>query len=197
METSAPLNASLRTHFGKGPSRQLRMKGHVPAVIYSQGSEPTHVTLDSKSLTQILTGEYGLNTRFYLNIEGSDYHPLVMMKEYQRDPLRREIIHIDFLEIDPERVFTVRVPLQLSGRAAGVRQGGRLRQIRRDLIIRAKASDIPVAIVTDITDLRVNGIIRVADVVPPEGVEVVYDSNYALATVMLPRGVTVSEDAGA
>lgn len=197
METTTPLAATVRTEFGKGPSRQLRFQGQIPAVIYSQGKEPLHVAVDLKELTARLSGEYGTNARFSLQVEGVEKQPVVMMKEYQRDPLRREITHIDFLEIDPSRVFTTRVPLQLDGRPVGVRQGGRLRQVRRDLIIRAKAADIPVAIVADISGLRVNGILRVADVVPPAGVEVIYDSNYALATVTLPRGVTLAEDAEA
>lgn len=196
METTAPLNASVRTEFGKGPARRLRTTGHVPAVVYGNGTEPLHVAVDGKELVARLTTEYGKNARFKLAIDGGE-GPVVMLKEYQRDPLRRDITHIDFLAIDPERQFVVEVPLVLTGRARGTLAGGRLRQVRRSLKIRAAAANIPVAVECDVTSLRVNGVRRVTEIVPPEGVEIVHDVNFAVAQVTLPRGVTVAaEDDG-
>ena len=195
METVAPLNASVRTEFGKGPSRRLRMVGSVPAIVYGKGETPLHVAVDAKELVEKLTTDYGKNARFRLAIAGEPEGPLVMLKDYQRDPLRRDIVHVDFIAIDPEHKFLVEVPLLLTGRARGTLAGGRLRQVRRTLKIRAAAADIPVAVEHDVTGLKVNAVSRVTEITPPPGVEFVYDANYTVAQVTMPRGVTaLAED---
>ena len=194
METAAPLQATVRNNFGKGPSRRLRQNGKIPVVVYFGGNAPLHAAVDGKELLERLTGEYGLNTRFRLALEDGSEQPVVMLKDYQRDPVRREITHADFIVVNPGRLVTTEVPLILKGKARGVAAGGRLRQVRRVLSIRATPANIPVSLEVDITSLKVNDVRRVKDVIPPENVEVIYDVNYAIAQVTIPRGIDAIDD---
>lgn len=194
MENAQPLNVKLRTELGKGANRRLRAQGLLPAVCYGSGSEATALSVDPKELMELLSGDYGFNAVFKLNVENSDMAPVVRVNEYQRDPVRRELTHVDFQILSEDKVVTVTVPLRLTGRPQGTTVGGKLRQIRHSLKIKARPAAIPSELVLDVTELKVNGYSRVTEIPLPEGVEVIYDTNFSVATVFLPRGVKAVEE---
>mgnify|MGYP000386231887 CR=1 FL=1 len=194
MENAQPLNVKLRTELGKGANRRLRAQGLLPAVCYGSGSEATALSVDPKELMELLSGDYGFNAVFKLNVENSDMAPVVRVNEYQRDPVRRELTHVDFQILSEDKVVTVTVPLRLTGRPQGTTVGGKLRQIRHSLKIKARPAAIPSELVLDVTELKVNAYSRVTEIPLPEGVEVIYDTNFSVATVFLPRGVKAAEE---
>lgn len=195
MENTESLNATVRTSKGKGAARQMRMKGLIPAVCYGGNvSEPIHLSVDPKDLVERLTGKFGRNAIFKLNIEGHDASPVVRVGDYQRDPVRRTLIHADFCALDPERKLRVAVPLNLVGRPVGVGKGGKLRQVRRTVYLIARPADIPASLDVDVSGLDLNEQTRVASVTPPEGTAIDYHQNFAVAQVYVPRGATVAAE---
>jgi large subunit ribosomal protein L25 len=196
MENTQPLKATIRENLGKGPARRLRVAGRLPGVVYGKDFASTNVSVEPKALLNRLRGDYGLNSIFNLEIEGHDASPVVRVINYQRDPVRRSIKHVDFEVLNAESLLTTKVPLKLEGRPTGVAAGGTLRQIRHTIAITAKPSDIPTNLVANIDELGIGDMIRIADIDPPEGVEIVYNDNFSVATVFIPRGAEVeaSED---
>lgn len=194
MENAEPLKAQLRTELGKGATGRLRRQGMLPGVVYGDGNAAVSVQVEPRELLARIKGNFGLNAIFKLDIDGHDAAPVVRVNEYQRDPVRRELTHVDFEILDADKPITAEVPLVLEGRAAGVASGGVLRQIRRSLKIKTTPKHMPEKLTVDVTDLKIGMMRRVLEVQLPEGVEVIYDVNFSVATVVLPRGVKVAEE---
>ena len=190
------LNATSRTETGKGAARKIRAQGLLPAVIYRAGQPATSVSLDPNELETAFRRSGNRNTLVTLGVEGKSFTCLV--KVTQRDPVTANLIHVDFYEVDDNEEVTVRVPVNPTGRAAGVTAGGKLRLIRRDLDVRCKPGSIPATVDVDVTKLQVGDFIRVSAVPAPEGTEIVAPNDFNILTVVGKRGaVVVEEEAGA
>ena len=111
-----------------------------------------------------------------------------MVKDVQRHPVTGNIRHVDFYQVKDSENITVSVPIEITGKSIGVQMGGSLRTIRRRIDIICKPSDIPATIKIDITNLDMGKFFKVSQVQPPEGVEVVYSSDFNLVTVIKRRG---------
>lgn len=187
MENAEALKVTVREGLGKGFARRLRQSGQIPGVCYGANQEPVHVAVDPKELRERLTGKFGVNAIFKLEIEGQGITPTVRVSQYQKDPVERTLLHADFTIVDPEKPLKVKVPLKLVGRAKGVGEGGRLRQVRRVLNVVAMPSALPAQMTADVTELKIGDILRVEQVEAIDGVEIIYDHNFAVATVFQPR----------
>ncbi len=173
-------------NLGTRPSRRLRRSGWIPAVVYGQGGDSMAVSIDQGDLRTALATESGLNALVTLDVEGVEQ--LSIIKDLQRHPVRRDVLHIDFLRIDPDRELEVDVPLVLTGEAKKVTQAsGMVDQIIHRLPIRARPADIPVEVVADVSDLEVGSSLRVGDISLPEGVAVTSDSESAFAVGLITR----------
>jgi large subunit ribosomal protein L25 len=188
MENAEPLKATIRNgaDLGKSGARRLRRTGQIPAVCYGGKADSLSVAVDPGEVVTRLTGTFGKNAIFKLDMDDGSSQ-VVRVSDYQRDPVLRTIIHVDFAIIDPNKVLETFVPLVLEGRPAGVAAGGKLRQIRRDLKIRATAGKIPASLSLDVSPLNNGDVIRVSEVIAPEGVKLSYDQNFAVASVSKPR----------
>lgn len=162
------LEVSVRNKSGKGAARQLKATGMIPAVAYGKTLEPIALVVSPTDLKHKLSGEYGLNTVFSLDVDGSSFPALVA--DYQYHPVTRALIHADFKKIDLDKEIEVHVPLEITGKAKGVTAGGVLQQPYRTVAIRALPLSVPVKIVHDITSLDIGEVVTVADVKCPEGV---------------------------
>lgn len=183
------LESSTRDGSGKGPARRLRAAGRVPAVIYGHGvSEPLSVSLDPKALDEALANPKADNALFSVNVDGGQSHT-VLVRELQRHPVSRAILHVDLVAPDLDESIVTAVPLNFSGKSVGVVTGGRLRTPYREVRLRAKPADIPAVIDIDITPLDQGDAVLVSQLALPEGVEAIYDRDYVIAKVMKPRGV--------
>ncbi len=195
MENTNSLQATIRTETGKGACRRMRAAGKIPAVVYGPNFEALSLSVDPEALAERLLGDYGRNALFRLEIEGHDAAPpVVRVTTYDRDPVRRTIKHVDFEVIDEDKTLKIKVPLKLEGKPVGVTRGGVLRQIRYDVMILTKPANVPKALVADISKLRIGHMHRISEVAPPENVKVLFDDNFSIATVFVPRGVTASEE---
>ncbi|MGI6657265.1 MAG: 50S ribosomal protein L25 [Desulfobulbus sp.] len=167
------IDSTVRTVFGKGPMRQLRMGQQTPANLYSGGKTPVALQLNTKDLFRTLLTIQGRNAVVVLHVAGDQegtHH--VLVQEVQKDPVNGSLIHVDFLEIDLEKAATFTVPLRYVGTAKGVDLGGELQIFRETVQLKGRPLDIPDMVEADITSLEQGGAgLTYADLVLPAGVE--------------------------
>jgi large subunit ribosomal protein L25 len=185
------LEAKSRDGAGKGAARKLRGQGLVPAVVYGKHLQaPVHVALEPKSIRQSINTPHKHNTLITMKVGDASHQ--VLLKDYQQDPVTREILHADFIAVKADEKVKVNVPLVLVGKAVGTADGGLLTQTRRELEVWALPSAIPERIEADVTPLKIAQALHINDIKLPEGVSVKSNVNYTLAVVSAPE----REDAG-
>jgi large subunit ribosomal protein L25 len=168
MSQQLDLAADTSRGTGTGPSGRLRREGLIPAVLYGQGIEPVAVSVAWRELRQCLKTEAGTNAIINLDVDGSKH--LSMVKDIQRHPVRREVIHVDFISVDPAVPVTVEVPVALTGEAKKVAaMQGMVDQQLFKLQIAALPNAIPNVIHVDISGLDIGTVITVDGVQMPEG----------------------------
>lgn len=167
--------AELRTTSGKGAARKMRALGRVPANINGPGAASTSISLDPTPLSDIYRKTRNANTVVTLDLGSEQVQ--VLIKEAQRHPLSRAILHVDFHRVDSDTMVEVDVPVRGVGRPAGAAIGGQLDTLRRTIKVRCGALAIPEAIEVDVTPLDVGQVIRVHQIPPLEGVAIVSDRN--------------------
>ena len=171
---------------GTRPSRRLRRTGRVPAVVYGLGENPLAVSVDRADLRGALSTDAGLNALITLDVDGD--RQLSIVKDLQRHPVRRDVLHVDFLRIDPDDEVEVDVPLVLIGEAKKVTQAsGMVDQVMHQVPLRAKPSEIPTEVTADVSDLEVGSSLRVSDIELPAGVTPAGDPDATFAVGLITR----------
>lgn len=182
------LKASVRNTAGKGSSRTLRRDGKLPAILYGSDIESVSLSIDTHDIELLLNKVSYTQALINLAVEnGHSFEKMVMIKEVQSDPLTRKYIHIDFYEIKMDRKISTTAPLLITGVSKGVEAGGTLQIIRRELDVVCLPSEIPDSIEIDISDLDIGDSIHVADIRPEGGIEIPYDVNFTVVTVVSPK----------
>ena len=182
---TANLNAKVRTDSGTGVARKLRQGGQVPAIIYGHSRQPQSLAIDTRELERLLERVAAASTVIELSIDGRPARTLI--REIQRHPVKRSILHVDFQELVAGEKVTVSIPLVFVGSAEGVRGGGILDQVMHELEIRVDPSNIPNHVDVDVTPLQIGHSIHVRDLNIPTGVEVLDDEDATVCTVSAPR----------
>ncbi len=156
--------------FNKNAARRVRVKGKLPAVVYGAKEPSIALELDPKQMLRILHSESGHNTIFDLEIAGSSAKAKAMIVDWQFEPIKDKLIHVDLKRIALDVLMRVDVPVQLTGTAFGVKnEGGVLDQVLREVSVECLPSDIPSHIDVDVTELKLGDAIRIADL--PGGVQ--------------------------
>ena len=180
------LNAAMRSESGKGAARTLRSKGQVPAIIYGHKREPQALAINSRDLDKLLSTISAESTVIELNLDGTMSRTLI--REIQRHPFKREILHVDFQELVAGEKVVVSIPIVLQGVPEGVRlSGGILDQTMRELEIKVDPADIPNHIEADVAPLQIGSSLHVRDLNIPAGVEVMDDMDASVCVVAAPR----------
>jgi len=149
--------------FNKNAARRVRVAGKIPAVVYGAGQDSVAVTVDPKVITRILHSESGHNTIFDLNIEGGNATK-AMIVDWQNEPIKGKLLHIDLKRIAMDKVMQVSVPVQLVGVPTGVKnQGGIIEHVLREVEIECLPADIPSHLDVDVSNVELHGVIRIAD----------------------------------
>jgi len=185
------LNASPRTETGKGVARKLRAAGKVPGVIYVHGREPVSLTIDAREFSRLAERVRITSTVIELALDGKMARTLI--RELQRDPIRKQVIHVDFQELVAGEKIVVSVPLRFVGTADGVKNsGGIFEEVLHHLHIRVDPANIPDHIDVDITSLTIGHGLHVSDLKLPAGVEVTEDAEQTVAIVSAPKAEEVA-----
>lgn len=163
------LKAEVRKESGKGPARQLRMKGLIPAVFYGPGKEPTMLAVAPAAVTAALQGEYGRNQLIELDLGSTK--ELAVVRDLAVEPVTRDLRHVDFYSVAKDRPIRTNIPVVTIGRAAGVQAGGILHVIYRSLPVIAEPDKVPAKIELDITSLGLHQSIKAKDIPLPAGVQ--------------------------
>jgi large subunit ribosomal protein L25 len=182
------LEGLIRKPSGKGGARTLRRTGAIPAIFYGPETEPIPIQVAKSSLEKTLKKQTSENILYQLTIKGNDQETIktVMLKELQKNPIDREILHLDFYEVSLFKEIDVTVGLKIVGKATGVEKGGILQEISRDLEIRCLPTNIPNHIEVDVSALDIGDSIHVEDIQLPEGVRILSDAHLTLVTVVPP-----------
>ena len=185
---SAQLSATPRDGTGKGSARSLRAKGQVPAIIYGHGREPQALSLNARDLDKMLGHIQAESTVIEVTVGNATAKTLI--REIQRHPIRRQILHVDFQALVAGEKVTVSIPIVLNGIAEGVRlEGGVLDQTLRELEIEVDPSNIPDHAELDVTNMVIGDSLHVSDIKLPEGVEILDDPETSVAVLAAPRAV--------
>ncbi|HEY8174551.1 MAG TPA: 50S ribosomal protein L25/general stress protein Ctc [Gemmatimonadaceae bacterium] len=187
---TASLNAAPRTERGKGVARKLRAAGQVPGVIYGHGREPQPLTVNAREFDRLAERVRITSTVIELALDGRTARTLV--RELQRDPIRRTVLHVDFQELVAGEKVNVSVPLRFIGTAEGVKTGGGiLEEVMHQIEVRVDPSNIPDHIDVDVTPLTIGHGLHIRDLTLPPGVEVLDDADNTVATVTPPKAEEV------
>lgn len=188
------LHAQERTQFGNGPARRLRRQGLVPGVVYQPGGPSLAFALGGRELRKAIT-DGGRTSVIDLTIGAGAPRP-VLLKEWQLDPVRGEVLHVDFVEVDLTQEVEAPVAVVLTSTPVGVREGGVLDQTLREVVVRALPDTLPDHLELDAEALAIGESVTVADLRAPEGVEIVTDPETVVASVVAPSAVAAEEEGG-
>ena len=187
--------ATARDAAGKGGARKLRSSGQIPAVIYGHGRDPQTLSLNARDLDKLLSHIQAESTVIEVSVGGTTSKTLI--REIQRHPIKRQILHVDFQALVAGEKVTVNIPITLTGIPEGVRLGGGvLDQTLREIEIEVDPANIPDHIEFDVTNLVIGDSVHVSDLKVPAGVEVLDDPESSVAVLAAPRAV-IEETAAA
>jgi large subunit ribosomal protein L25 len=179
--------------FNKNHARRVRVEGKIPAVVYGAGQDAVAVAVDPRVVTKILHSESGHNTIFDLDVEGA---PLVkaMIVDWQHEPIKGKLLHIDFKRIAMDKPMRVSVPIQLTGIAAGVKNsGGILDLVLREVEIECLPADIPDHLDVDVTNLELYGAIHISDLPHSGKLKFIGDEHALVAHVTIIKEEAAAE----
>jgi len=184
MKTDIIVTAESRTTRGKNEARRLRVRGLSPGVLYGASKDAVPVAISPKEVTKILRSKSGHNTIFNLDIQGVENTP-VMVVDWQMDPIRDILLHVDLKRIDLTKAIAVKVPVHTSGDAKGVKlQGGLLELITREIEIEVLPDEIPESFTVDVSELMIGQNIRAGDIPLSGSMKLLSPADQVLAHVV-------------
>jgi large subunit ribosomal protein L25 len=192
MRQEINITAEPRDTRGKNEARRLRVRGLAPAVIYGAGGDPVPVAISPKEMSAILKSTSGHNTIFNVTVNG-EVAP-VMIVDWQNDPIKGKLLHVDLKRIDLTKRIAVKVPVHTSGDPKGVKvQGGLHEVVTREIEIECLPNDIPEGFTMDVTELLIGQNLRASDVPLPESMKLLTSPDTVISHVVALR--TSAEEA--
>jgi large subunit ribosomal protein L25 len=192
------LNVERRSTVGKNEARRSRAGGRVPAVVYGAGKPTVPVSVDRKALSDAFRHGAGENAIFLLKLAGSDQSRHAMIREFQRDPVSRKPLHIDFVRVLMDAKIRLKVAIEVVGVAQGVKtEGGILDFVTREVEIECLPNNIPEHLPIDVSELAIGDALRISQIPSIEGVTVVDDPEKVLVHVTHPTFEKAPEVAAA
>jgi large subunit ribosomal protein L25 len=190
---SQAFSAFPRTQKRRKGARALRAAGRIPANIYGKSAQTQNLELDAKAFEVLVHQTHSEIILVDLEIAGDGKAKrLALVQDVQHHPLSGKVLHVDFHEVNPDEKVTVSVPVETSGIAEGVREGGGvLEHVLFKLRVRALPKDLPEQITVDVSHLKVGQALHIGEVPSPEGVEVLGDKSLPVFSVAAPVTETV------
>jgi large subunit ribosomal protein L25 len=183
-----------REQTGSAEARRLRREGFIPGVLYGNGKQPYAISIPERDLRRVLTGQGGLHAILDVELEGQKTTHASILKDYQQDPIRGHISHVDLQEVRLDQAIQATVTVQLVGEPVGAKEGGVLSQVQREIRVEALPMEVPEHIDLDVSGMAIGDTLRLADLAPMEGVTYLDDpEETVLASVGLPTRVEEPE----
>lgn len=178
------LKAKERTSERRSQIRELREQGGIPAIVYGYQTENTTISINNADFIKTMR-EVGRNGVINLDVDGKKLN--VVLHEYQEDPIKKEVIHADFLAVDMSQEIEANVRVELSEDAEGIKNGGVLQQILHEIVVTAKPDEIPEVISVDISDLGIGDSISIGEIRQNYSVTINHEDGETVATILTPR----------
>ena len=186
------LKANKREDLTRASTKEIRREGFIPAVLYGKEKEAQTISVNNMDLLKTVRDE-GRNAIISLDVTDGEKVD-VMLHEYQTDPVKGDVIHVDFYIVDMKEEMDVAVPLHLEGEAVGAKEGGILQQPLYELQVRAKPRDIPEEIVVNVEELAIGDSIAIADLPKSDVYEFTDDEETTVVTVLAPQAEEEATD---
>src|SRR5436309_5591150 len=188
------LSVRERESRGSAESRRLRRDGEIPGVLYGRGKQPHPICVEERELRRALTGDSGLHAILDVTLDGQKTTHASILKDYQVDPIRGRVIHVDFQEVRLDQPIQAQVVVELVGDPQGVKEGGVLSQVQREINVEALPMEIPEHLDIDVSGMAIGDTLRLAELPPREGVTYLDDpEETVLATVTMPTRIVEPE----
>lgn len=184
-----PIKVVPREKTGKGAAKKLRAKGMLPAVVYGESVEPQPITVDLKELKSAIHTDAGQNVILNLQVEGvkKGKDETALIREIQRDPIKGDLLHADFLKIALDEKIQATVPMLVLGEAPGAKEGGVLQHGLWEVQVECLPTDLPEHIEIDVSNLGMGEAIRVGDLQTSEKVHILTHSEETVVSIIPPR----------
>jgi large subunit ribosomal protein L25 len=193
MRKDITIEAQARENRGKNNARRLRVQGLAPAVLYGAEKDPVAVTISPKEINKILNSSTGHNTIFNLAIASGETTP-VMIIDWQHDPIKENLLHLDLKRIDPSKHIKVKVPVHITGESKGVKiQGGLLEIITREIEIDCLPDDIPEHYTVDVSELSIGQNVRAGSMPLGDNVKLLSDKETVIVHVIALKAEVAAE----
>jgi large subunit ribosomal protein L25 len=186
------LKVEVRDGTGKGVARKIRATGLVPGVVYGRGADPVLISVEARELFHTLHTDAGMNVLVELRVDGDKV--LAMPREVQRDFIRGEFKHVDFIRIARDEKIAVEVPIQIVGESHGVKEGGVIEHHLWNLHVEAFPQDVPTSIEADISELGLNESLKVSQLTLASTLTVLTDPEETVVSVVPPQVLRVEEE---
>ena len=192
---SDTLKAVARERVGKGSARELRRNGQIPASIYGDKQSPVSIAISRKEATMRIHAGGFMTNILTIDVDGEKVN--VLPKDYQLDPVRDFVMHVDFLRVSKNTQVVVEVPVQFENEdtCVGIKRGGTLNVVRHTVEVSCPANSIPEALVADLAELNIGDAVHISAITLPEGVTpTITDRDFTVATIASPGGAQDAED---
>lgn len=197
MKNDITIAAEPRDSRGKNEARRLRARGLTPAVVYGTKFDPVAVSVDPKAVTKILRSHTGHNTIFNVKIQEGAPSP-VMIADWQNDPIKNTLLHVDLKRIDMTKALTVKIPVHVTGDPKGVKlQGGLLESVAREIEIDCLPDEIPDQFEVNVSELMLNQAVRVSEIPLSGSMKLVSSPDQVIAHVVALKAEVVETPAEA
>jgi large subunit ribosomal protein L25 len=181
------LEVHAREASGSRDTRRLRKQGLIPGVLYGRGKQPHAFVVEDRTLRAALGGPHGLHAILDVVVGDQKTTHASVVKDYQQDPIRGYITHIDLHEVRLDQVISAQVSVELIGESPGVKLGGVLTQLVRDVTVEALPMEMPDSLPLSLEGTEIGATLRVSDLAVPESVKVLADPETVIASVSAPR----------
>ena len=180
------LNAKTRETSGKGAARKLRAASAIPAIVYGAKVDPVMLSLETSEFDRIIREHGSTGLFFSLKVDGAGKERVAMLKDVQMDTFGLNYLHVDLHEINMDTKVTVSVPVEAVGTSKGVKEGGLLQVIRRELDVICKPADTPDSVQIDTTELEIGDAVHVEDIDLGDAIEIPHEVNFTVITIVPP-----------
>lgn len=185
---SLKLKVTPRTQTRRKGSKALRSAGRIPANIYGKSIAPQNLEVDSEAFIELVNSAHSEIVLVDLEVSGDANARLALVQDVQHHPLTGEVLHVDFHEVKPDELITIRIPVEATGESEGVKTGGgTLEHVLQKLRVTALPKDLPEQIVVDVSSLAVGQAISIGQIQPPAGVKILGDKHLRVFAVAAPN----------